>query len=81
LLINGTFESLEQDINNKKINKILIIVVPSAGLEPALPKRARILSPLCLPIPPRGPFKKKHWFLIFLTVSDLSATESFFNSF
>jgi len=28
--------------------------VPSAGLEPALPKRARILSPLCLPIPPRG---------------------------
>ena len=40
----------------KKINsfKKLQFMVPSAGLEPALPKRARILSPLCLPIPPRG---------------------------
>ena len=51
-------------------------MVPSAGLEPALPKRARILSPLCLPIPPRGPFKT-YWLPTFLTISDLSATESY----
>jgi hypothetical protein len=49
--------------------------VPSAGLEPALPKRARILSPLCLPIPPRGLFKM-NYLIILLTVSDLSATKS-----
>jgi uncharacterized protein involved in exopolysaccharide biosynthesis len=54
LFTNGTFTSLEHDTRKKRITNIRIIVVPSAGLEPALPKRARILSPLCLPIPPRG---------------------------
>ncbi len=37
-------------------------MVPSAGLEPALPKRARILSPLCLPIPPRGHNSNLYYF-------------------
>ena len=54
LLINETFTSTKHDARKKRIKNIRIIVVPSAGLEPALPKRARILSPLCLPIPPRG---------------------------
>jgi hypothetical protein len=31
-----------------------VLVVPSAGLEPARPFGQRILSPLRLPIPPRG---------------------------
>jgi hypothetical protein len=48
-------------------------VVPSAGLEPALPKRARILSPLCLPIPPRGLFKT-YCLTNVLTISNSSAT-------
>jgi hypothetical protein len=35
------------------------IVVPSAGLEPARPYGQRILSPLRLPIPPRGLERRK----------------------
>src|SRR5579859_5481366 len=37
----------------------VVFLVPSAGLEPALPCEKRILSPLRLPIPPRGPGEGK----------------------
>ena len=41
-----------QDASDHKVR--LILMVPRAGIEPALRKRNRILSPACLPIPPPG---------------------------
>ena len=43
--------------NKKNVVYFLIYLVPSARLESGTPLRARILSPLCLPISPRGQFK------------------------
>ena len=41
-------------IRNQLIDSLLrILKVLEAGLEPARPKEHRILSPACLPIPPR----------------------------
>ena len=36
------------------IRNLLFLLVPGAGLEPALPFEKRILSPQRLPIPPPG---------------------------
>jgi hypothetical protein len=55
----GTNQFIELSANREKLINSLFLLVPGAGIEPALDFSKRILSPQRLPIPPPG--RREGW--------------------